>query len=733
MKRNTKRKNEGITLIALVITIIVLLILAGVTIATLTGDNGVLTKATQAKEQTIVGQEKEAISLAYTACKSNDYTKDVESKEMQKELEKNQNDVQVSSILAKLNILFKDTKHRYTVDQNGNIEQIHDLTPGEADKIVDMLNANIGITAGGKVIYIEADKVTSKYAILDTTNRTTITEEGIKELGENYLIDNAGKLYTWGENYYGQLGNGTTESSSIPVCISDLDNDLKGKRVDSIYIYGTTRLVIDEDGKLYTWGANYYGRLGDGTTEIGNDKYRSTPICISELDNDLKGKSIEDLKTGHDAIIAIDNEGKLYTWGANYYGRLGDGTTGSLSSSLDDVDDEYRDTPLCISDLENDLKGKKIVEINSGSTLIARDEEGKVYTWGDNYNGELGDGMTGVGYRNFRAIPMCISDLENDLKGKKIVEIHSDNAIIARDVEGKIYTWGENYEGQLGNGTTKSSNIPICISDLENDLKGKKIVEINSDRTIIARDEEGKIYTWGENYYGQLGNGTMESSSIPVCISDLENDLKGKKIVEINRDNTIIARDEEGKIYTWGENRYGQLGNGTMENSSIPVCINDLNNDLKGKKIVEILDYTDTTMIALDEEGKIYTWGENYYGKLGNGTMESSSTPVCISDLENDLKGKRIVDIIDYDGTMVALDEEGKVYTWGSNNYGQVGDGMTEDRNTPRCLNDDENSILHNKVVNKIKYLSSPGKSAQYCNYITEDGEIIYFLYYQDV
>ena len=678
MKRNTKRKNEGITLIALVITIIVLLILAGVTIATLTGDNGVLTKATQAKEQTIVGQEKEAISLAYTACKSNDYTKDVESKEMQKELEKNQNDVQVSSILAKLNILFKDTKHRYTVDQNGNIEQIHDLTPGEADKIVDMLNANIGITAGGKVIYIEADKVTSKYAILDTTNRTTITEEGIKELGENYLIDNAGKLYIWGENYYGQLGNGTTESSSIPVCISDLDNDLKGKRVDSIYIYGTTRLVIDEDGKLYTWGANYYGRLGDGTTEIGNDKYRSTPICISELDNDLKGKSIEDLKTGHDAIIAIDNEGKLYTWGANYYGRLGDGTTGSLSSSLDDVDDEYRDTPLCISDLENDLKGKKIVEINSGSTLIARDEEGKVYTWGYNYNGELGDGMTGVGYRNFRAIPMCISDLENDLKGKKIVEIHSDNAIIARDVEGKIYTWGENYEGQLGNGTTKSSNIPICISDLENDLKGKKIVEIN-------------------------------------------------------RDNTIIARDEEGKIYTWGENRYGQLGNGTMENSSIPVCINDLNNDLKGKKIVEILDYTDTTMIALDEEGKIYTWGENYYGKLGNGTMESSSTPVCISDLENDLKGKRIVDIIDYDGTMVALDEEGKVYTWGSNNYGQVGDGMTEDRNTPRCLNDDENSILHNKVVNKIKYLSSPGKSAQYCNYITEDGEIIYFLYYQDV
>ena len=713
--------------------IIVLLILAGVTIATLTGDNGVLTKATQAKEQTIVGQEKEAISLAYTACKSNDYTKDIESKEMQKELEKNQNDVQVSSILAKLNILFKDTKHRYTVDQNGNIEQIHDLTPGEADKIVDMLNANIGITAGGKVIYIEADKVTSKYAILDTTNRTTITEEGIKELGENYLIDNAGKLYTWGENYYGQLGNGTTESSSIPVCISDLDNDLKGKRVDSIYIYGTTRLAIDEDGKLYTWGANYYGRLGDGTTEIGNDKYRSTPICISELDNDLKGKSIEDLKTGHDAIIAIDNEGKLYTWGANYYGRLGDGTTGSLSSSLDDVDDEYRDIPLCISDLENDLKGKKIVEINSGSTLIARDEEGKVYTWGDNNNGELGDGMTGVGYRNFRAIPMCISDLENDLKGKKIVEIHSDNAIIARDVEGKIYTWGENYEGQLGNGTTKSSNIPICISDLENDLKGKKIVEINSDRTIIARDEEGKIYTWGENDDGQLGNGTMESSSIPVCISDLENDLKGKKIVEINRDNTIIARDEEGKIYTWGENRYGQLGNGTMENSSIPVCINDLNNDLKGKKIVEILDYTDTTMIALDEEGKIYTWGENYYGKLGNGTMESSSTPVCISDLENDLKGKRIVDIMDYDGTMVALDEEGKVYTWGSNNYGQVGDGMTEDRNTPRCLNDDENSILHNKVVNKIKYLSSPGKSAQYCNYITEDGEIIYFLYYQDV
>ena len=109
------------------------------------------------------------------------------------------------------------------------------------------------------------------------------------------------------------------------------------------------------------------------------------------------------------------------------------------------------------------------------------------------------------------------------------------------DNKGKVYTWGNNYYGQLGNGTTTNSSSPICISDIEGSaLKGANIVEINNcedvyeDTVIIARDSNGKIYTWGYNGFGQLGNGTTTSSSSPICISDIEGSaLKNANIVEV--------------------------------------------------------------------------------------------------------------------------------------------------------------------------------------------------------
>ena len=315
----------------------------------------------------------------------------------------------------------------------------------------------------------------------------------------------------------------------------------------------------------------------------------------------MKGKKIISISAGGGHTVALDEEGKVYTWGFNYYGQLGDGTTNRSEVPIC--------IPICISDKENELKGKKIISISAGGYhTVALDEEGKVYTWGDNYYGQLGDEMT---YRS--KVPICISNKENELKGKKIISISAGGYhTVAIDEEGKVYTWGNNEVGQLGDGTTTNSVLPICISDKENELKGKKIISISAGGGhTVAIDEEGKVYTWGFNYYGQLGDGTTTNSVLPICISNKENELKGKKIISISAGGGhTVAIDEEGKVYTWGFNYYGQLGDGTTTNSVLPICISNKENELKGKKIISISAGGASTII-IDEDGYMNIYGYN--------------------------------------------------------------------------------------------------------------------------
>ena len=578
-----KKQERGITLIALVVTIVVLLILAAVSISMLGGENGIITQAIEAKDKTTIGEEKEAISVSYTACKTKDYSKDViSSEEMQEEINKIKNNVVVSMAGDDLIVYFQDTEHGYIVNQNGQISE----TDLNENSIIDMIDANIAVTLSGKVIYIDDSQFTQGQLLeLNIEDYTVITENGVRKAGEGIFVDNEGKVYTWGENEYGQLGDGANEDRNIPICISDLYNDLKEKNIVDIY-GGDTVIALDDTGKVYTWGSNSSGQLGDGTNNNSN-----VPICISELENDLKGKKIVDIYSdGYYIIICLDNEGKVYTCGNNYSGQLGDGTNNNSN------------VPICISELENDLKSKKIVDIYNGIVL---DNTGKVYTWGYNQDGQLGDGSN-----TNRNTPICISELENDLKGKSIVKIYPYNPVIVLDNKGKVYTWGNNNSGQLGDGSNTNRNTPICISELENDLKGKKIVNVylNLDigdqwNSIIALDNEGKVYTWGDNDDGQLGDGTNEDRNTAICISELENDLKGKNIVDIflsiyfNR----ICLDNEGKLYTWGNNQK-------------PICIsNSKDFPLNGKFVKKYCDFKFSSSLDynrgycfITQDGKVY-------------------------------------------------------------------------------------------------------------------------------
>ena len=364
-------------------------------------------------------------------------------------------------------------------------------------------------------------------------------------------------------------------------------------------------IVIRSNNKVYTWGANDKGQLGIGTYDNSN-----VPVAV-DTTGVLAGKKIIDVAMSYKRSMALSSEGKVYMWGENSYGELGNNST--VNSPL----------PVAV-DTTGALAGKKINHIAAGGAFsMALDANGRVYTWGKAI--ALGNG-TPLTLR--KTVPVAV-DTTGVLKGKYIIAIAAeDNVGLALSDEGFVYTWGNNDHGQLGNDSTVKSSLWPVVVDTNGVLKGKTIVAIAAGIShALALASDGTVYAWGENEYGQLGNRTNTDSNVPVPVY-MTGVLSGKKVVAIaagGEFSLVLASD--GKIYSWGKNNNGQLGNMNGD-SNIPVAV-DFSGVLNGKNIVDIAGGSYHCM-ALSCEGKVYSWGRNSEGQLGNNTVTgaSSTSPV---------------------------------------------------------------------------------------------------------
>ena len=274
--------------------------------------------------------------------------------------------------------------------------------------------------------------------------------------------------------------------------------------------------AITKDGSLYMWGENYRGKLGDGTTE---DRY--TPVKI--MDN-VASVSLKSYHSG-----AITKDGSLYMWGENDSGELGDGTT------------EDRHTPVKIMD--------NVVSVSLGyehSGAITKD--GSLYMWGDNYYGELGDGTTENRYTPIKVMDNVVS--------VSVVGSEIDNHSGAITKDGSLYMWGDNYWGELGDGTTEDRHTPVKVMD--------NVVSVSLGRNHSgAITKDGSLYMWGQNSFGKLGDGTTEDRYTPVRI------MNNVAFVSLGQGHSgVITKD--GHLYMWSENDAGQLGDGTTEERYTP-------------------------------------------------------------------------------------------------------------------------------------------------------------------
>lgn len=213
-----------------------------------------------------------------------------------------------------------------------------------------------------------------------------------------------------------------------------------------------------------------------------------------------------------------------------------------------------------------------------------------------------------------------------------------------------------------------SANL-FKVTELKN-VHVKKFVN-DSGYALYAIATDGKVYSWGNNSYGTLGLGDDDDKWAPTLIAGLE----GKNIKEIICNNgSVFALTNDGKVYSWGYNNYGQLGLGNTSNIYTPTLITSLQT-----QTVEKIICNSTNAFALTSDGKVYSWGENYNGVLGTGDYNNSYTP----KLNTGLQTKTIKDITITESNGFAITTSGEIYSWGYNNYGQLGLGHGSTVNTP--------------------------------------------------
>jgi alpha-tubulin suppressor-like RCC1 family protein len=436
-------------------------------------------------------------------------------------------------------------------------------------------------------------------------------------------IKSDGTLWAWGYNGYGNLGNGSTTNSRTPIEITADNNWV------SIAAGAQHSLALKSDGTLWAWGFNAYGQLGDGTTtdshipiQIGTDH---NWVCIAA-------------RWMHS--LALKSDGTLWAWGFNAYGQLGDGTT--TDSHI----------PIQIGSDHN------WVSIAAGAYYsLALKSDGTLWGWGANHYGNLGDGTT-----NPHNSPVQIG---SDTNWVSISTGYYHTLALKSD--GTLWAWGKNDDGgQLGNGSTTNSNIPIRITT------DTSWVSISGGGFhSLALKSDGTLYSWGANWHGQIGDNTNTDRNTPIQITTVETNW-----VSISAGNShSIATKSDGSLWAWGYNG-GQLGDGTTSDRHSPVQIGT---DSKwvaiSTGVFATKDYYHT--LALKSDGTLWAWGYNYFGQLGLGDTTARLSPVQV--------GTDNIWVAVAAGAYhsIALKSDGTLWAWGYNYNGQLGLGDTSDRHLP--------------------------------------------------
>jgi alpha-tubulin suppressor-like RCC1 family protein len=327
----------------------------------------------------------------------------------------------------------------------------------------------------------------------------------------------------------------------------------------------------------YAWGDNSSGQLGDGTHTS-----RNSPAPVSGLSSGVTA-----VGAGNSHSLAIMNGG-VYAWGYNGDGQVDSGTN-DLTIPL----------PVPVTGMSSG-----VTAVAGGEAHSVAIQNGGAYAWGYNSFGQLGDGTYGP-----HSTPAPVNGLSSGVIA--IAATYSHNLAIQN---GAAFGWGSNLSGEVGNGSNDSTiPQPVPVTGMSS---GVTAISVGLSFSLAVRN--GGVYAWGNNAFGQIGDGTTTSRSTPVALTgDL---ASGVTAVAASRVFSLAVQN--GHVYAWGFNALGQLGDGTTTDHHTPELIDstDLHN------IVAVAAGFDSSY-ALSSDGSIWDWGDSSYGQLGLGDFQSHLTP----------------------------------------------------------------------------------------------------------
>ena len=480
-----------------------------------------------------------------------------------------------------------------------------------------------------------------------------------------------GAVWCWGSNFAGQLGNGSASMTPAPnpAQVAGLASGIA-----SIASSKDHTCAVTTGGAVSCWGGNVAGTLGNGTTANS-----ATPVPVTGL-----GSGIASVAAGYDHTCALTQAGSVLCWGSNQFRQLGNGST---SPSL---------TPVAITGL-----GPGIVSLSTqGFHTCALLNDGGALCWGFNNSGQAGNGTTAFGAAPQRVV---------GLSGARAVATGASHTC-ALTVANAIWCWGDSSDGALGTATLQNVATPLSVIGLPADLRS---IGTGGPHTCALRNG-GEVLCWGAGYFGQSGENAMAftppfGAATPVTVPGLPAALS-LSVGSIH--NCIVSVSSEA--WCWGNNSEGQLGIGSSGNanySATPVRVNGLG-------AVRAVGAGLAHSCAIDSSGGVSCWGYNGWGQLGNGTRTDSTVPVAVTGLSSGAAALALgwyrtcaltntgavlcwgqsesttptpvaglasgVTAISVGGQHAcALKAGGEIVCWGSNTYGQLGDGTTARRDTP--------------------------------------------------
>jgi alpha-tubulin suppressor-like RCC1 family protein len=492
-------------------------------------------------------------------------------------------------------------------------------------------------------------------------------------------VKKAGRIFCWGRGTEGQLGNNSTSGSLVPVQEYTAANDWAQVSAGT---YQTC--AMKNDGRLFCWGYGEWANLGDGS--IGGSL---VPVQISTAANDWAQVS-----DGTYHTCAVKKDGRLFCWGFVQYGELGNNSAGG---SLVPVQ-EYT--------AANDW-----AQVSAGNyNTCAVKQDGRLFCWGRGMEGQLNDNLTLAS-----PVPVQENTTAADWAQVSVGGYHT----CAVKQDGRIFCWGDDRYGQLGNNSTSRSLVPVQEYAAANDwaqvttgwghtcavkndgrifcwgynggytyfggpninlILGSLVpVEENTLATdwtqvsaggsqTCAVKQDGRLFCWGDNSYGQGGYTSTYKSYVPVQENTLAIDWAQVSAGWVH----TCAMKSDGRIFCFGDGEYGQLGNNSTSQSMVPVQENTLATDWAQ---VSAGGYH---TCAVKQDGRIFCFGDGEYGQLGNNSTLKSYVPVQESTLATDWAQ------VSAGGSQTcAVKQDGRIFCWGWGIYGQLGNNSTSQSLVP--------------------------------------------------